>query len=172
MDITLQQIVFYVTAALMTVFSVLTVATSNMLRSATCLLFVLLGTAMLYFVMDYTFLGTVQIMVYAGGIVILYVFSILLTRTDTTTGIRLPRGKLISIILAILAGAAILIPTLATARFAFATLPDTAGELPMATIGHALTGVGRHQYVLPFELTGILLLACIVGGILIARKEK
>ena len=41
--------------------------------------FVLFGTAGIYFLLGYTFLGSVQIMVYAGGIVVLYVFSILLT---------------------------------------------------------------------------------------------
>ncbi len=50
-----------------------------MVRSATYLLFVLFGTAGIYFLLGYTFLGSVQIMVYAGGIVVLYVFSILLT---------------------------------------------------------------------------------------------
>ena len=82
MDITLQEIVFYAAAVMMSFFSILTVTTGRMLRSATYLLFVLFGTAAMYFILGYTFLGAVQLMVYAGGIVILYVFSILLTRTD------------------------------------------------------------------------------------------
>jgi NADH-quinone oxidoreductase subunit J len=80
MDITLQEIVFYAAAVMMSFFSILTVTTGRMLRSATYLLFVLFGTAAMYFILGYTFLGAVQLMVYAGGIVILYVFSILLTR--------------------------------------------------------------------------------------------
>ena len=56
--------------------SIMTVTTQRIVRSATYLLFVLFGTAGIYFLLGYTFLGSVQIMVYAGGIVVLYVFSI------------------------------------------------------------------------------------------------
>jgi NADH-quinone oxidoreductase subunit J len=45
------------------------------------------------------------------------------------------------------------------------------GELDVRTIGHTLMGMGKYQYVLPFEVISILLLACIVGGIMIARKR-
>ena len=45
------------------------------------------------------------------------------------------------------------------------------GELHVQTIGHALMSSGKYGYVLPFEVISILLLACIVGGILIARKR-
>ncbi|MBQ0069316.1 MAG: NADH-quinone oxidoreductase subunit J, partial [Bacteroidales bacterium] len=72
-------IMYFVIALAIIVFSVLTVTTRKILRSATYLLFVLFATALLYFQMDYEFLGAVQIAVYAGGIVVLFVFSILLT---------------------------------------------------------------------------------------------
>ena len=91
MDITLQQTVFYVVAILMSVFSVMTVTTGSILRSATYLLFVLFGTAAIYFILGYTFLGAVQLMVYAGGIVVLYVFSILLTNSDKSINHKLGR---------------------------------------------------------------------------------
>ena len=44
-------------------------------------------------------------------------------------------------------------------------------ELPMRQIGEALVGSEKYQYVLPFELISVFLLACIIGGIMIARKE-
>ena len=44
-------------------------------------------------------------------------------------------------------------------------------EVPMEQIGQALLGVGKYQYVLPFEFISVFLLACIIGGVLIARKE-
>ena len=72
-------ILYFVIAIAIIVFSVLTVTTRQILRSATYLLFVLFATAILYFQMDYQFLGAVQIAVYAGGIVVLFVFAILLT---------------------------------------------------------------------------------------------
>ena len=49
-------------------------------------------------------------------------------------------------------------------------LPET--ELPMKAIGYTMMGTGKYQYLLPFELVSILLLACIIGGIMIARKRQ
>lgn len=89
--ITLGQVVFGVVALMMAACSVLAVTSGRILRAATALLFVLFGTAGLYFMLGYTYLGAVQLSVYAGGIVILYVFSILLTRSDKNMNERIPR---------------------------------------------------------------------------------
>ena len=72
-------ICYWIIALAIVIFSVLTVTTRKILRAATYLLFVLFATAALYFKLDYEFLGAVQIAVYAGGIVVLFVFAILLT---------------------------------------------------------------------------------------------
>ena len=69
-------IIYVIIALTIIVFSVLAVTTKKILRSATYLLFVLLATAAIYFQMDYEFLGATQIAVYAGGIVVLFVFAI------------------------------------------------------------------------------------------------
>ena len=45
------------------------------------------------------------------------------------------------------------------------------GELPVKEIGFSLMSAGKYGYVLPFEVISVLLLACIIGGILIARKR-
>ena len=71
---------FVILAVVIVLSSVATVVTKSIVRAATYLLFVLLGTAGMYFLMGYTFLGAVQTMVYAGGIIVLYVFAILLTK--------------------------------------------------------------------------------------------
>ena len=96
MEFNLETIVFYFLAAFISVFSILTVTTRRMVRSATYLLFVLFGTAGIYFLLGYTFLGSVQIMVYAGGIVVLYVFSILLTSGEGDMAAKLKRGKFLA----------------------------------------------------------------------------
>lgn len=73
-------IIMYVIIVLsIVIFSILAVTTRKILRAATYLLFTLFATAAIYFQLDYEFLGAVQIAVYAGGIVVLFVFSILLT---------------------------------------------------------------------------------------------
>ena len=109
MDISLETIVFFALAAFIAVFSVLTVTTRRIVRAATFLLFVLLGTAGFYFLLGYTFLGAVQIMVYAGGIVVLYVFSILLTSGEGDRAQRLKRSRFVAGLGATLAGAVIVL---------------------------------------------------------------
>ena len=73
------EILYAIVALAIIIFSILTVSTRKILRSATYLLFTLFAAAIIYFMMDYEFLGAVQIAVYAGGIVVLFVFAILLT---------------------------------------------------------------------------------------------
>lgn len=153
------------------IFSVLTVTTRKILRSATYLLFALFATAALYFKLDYEFLGAVQIAVYAGGIVVLFVFSILLTSHPGHSSERLVNRKKVL-------GISIAIATLVIAGYAlvsrctavFAALPGM--ENPsMETIGQTLLGSGHAQYLLPFEAISVLLLACIIGGVVVARKR-
>ncbi len=45
-------------------------------------------------------------------------------------------------------------------------------EVPMSTVGQALMGADKYGYVLPFEFISVFLLACIIGGIMISRKDK
>ena len=54
--------------------------------------------------------------------------------------------------------------------YAAAARPDT--EVPMEIIGRALVGADRYQYVLAFELISVFLLACIIGGLAVARKDS
>ena len=171
MGITLQEIAFYVVAAAIAVCSVLAVTTGKILRAATYLLFVLFGTGALYGILGYTFLGAVQLMVYAGGIVVLYVFSILLTQSDKDMKYKIRKAKLVSVLLTTLAGAALVLFLVFTNGFALNMIPQGV-ELPAREIGLALIGNGKYQFVLPFEVVSVLLLACMIGSILIARKEK
>lgn len=170
MEFSFETIIFYALAIFISVFSVMTVCTRHIVRSATYLLFVLFGTAGIYFLLGYTFLGSVQIMVYAGGIVVLYVFSILLTSGDGDRTEKLKRSKLIAGLGATIGGAAIVMFITLTHKFLITTDPEPV-ETSIKAIGHALLGSDKYGYVLPFEAVSILLLACIVGGLLIARKR-
>jgi NADH-quinone oxidoreductase subunit J len=153
----------------MVVCSILAVTTSRILRAATYLLFVLFGTAGIYFMLNYTFLGAVQLLVYAGGITILYVFSILLTSSQDERAEKLKSSRIFPGLITIVAGLAICLFLILKNQFVAPVFEK--GEVPMSVIGQALMGAGKHQYVLPFEVISILLLACIVGGLLIARKR-
>ena len=170
MEITLQQAGFAFLAAVILVFSVLTVTTKRILRAATYLLFVLFATAGIYFQLNYSFLGAVQLLIYAGGVVVLYVFSILLTSSDEERNAALRTRRIGAGLVAALAGVALTLFLLLTHSFAPSAF--TEGEIDMHLIGHTLMGTGKYQYLLPFEAVSVLLLACIVGGLLIARKRK
>lgn len=170
MEITLETVVFYFLAAFITVFSLLTVTTTRMVRSATYLLFVLFGTAGIYFLLGYTFLGSVQIMVYAGGIVVLYVFSILLTSGEGDKAAKLKRSKFLAGLGTTAAGAIIVLFITLKHKF-LATTDFNPVEININTIGNHLLSGDKYGYLLPFEAVSILLLACIVGGLLIARKR-
>ena len=170
MEITLETVVFYFLAVFISVCSILTVTTRHMVRSATYLLFTLFGTAGIYFLLGYTFLGSVQIMVYAGGIVVLYVFSILLTSGEGDRTTKLKRSKLLAGLGATVGGAIIVV--FITLKHKFLVTTDLVPlEINIKTIGHSMLSSDKFGYLLPFEAGSILLLACIVGGLVIARKR-
>ena len=170
MEITLELIVFTVLALFIGVSAILAVTTRRILRAATYLLFVLFGTAGIYFLLGYTFLGSVQIMVYAGGIVVLYVFSILLTSGEGDMAAKLKRSKFLAGLGATVAGAVIVLFITLKHKF-IATTDIEPLEVNIKTIGHHMLSGDKYGYLLPFEAVSILLLACIVGGLLIARKR-
>ena len=169
MEITLELIVFAVLAIFITVSAVLAVSTRRILRAATYLLFVLFGTAGIYFQLNYSFLGAVQLLIYAGGITVLYVFSILLTSSEGDKAEELKGYKFVAGLAATLAGLGVCL--FITLKHHFLPSHFEHGELSVRTIGHALMSSDKYGYVLPFEVISQLLLACIVGGIMIARKR-
>lgn len=150
------------------------VMTKSIMRAATFLLFVLFGVAGIYFLLDYTFLGAAQLSIYAGGITMVYIFTIHLVSKQTLQnmverfkGTRIAGGILISLI-GVVTVAAVLLKN----DFINNALTVADEELPVQAVGEALVGSGKYGYVLPFEFISLFLLACIIGGLMIARKEE
>ena len=155
--------------------AVMSVCTKSIMRAATWLLFVLFGIAGFYFLLDYTFLGAAQISIYAGGITIMYIFAIQLVSKRSLQnlvarfkGVRIVQGALISIIGLVVAGVILMKNQFIQVAVSASNLD---AEIPMKQVGEAMVGSGKYGYVLPFEFISIFLLACIVGGVMIARKE-
>ncbi len=167
-------VMFIILAVVILGSAVMCVTTKRIMRAATFLLFVLFGVAGLYFLLDYTFLGVAQISVYAGGITMIYIFAIQLVSKRTLQGLieRLKGGHVIGGIIATLACLATVLVVLLKNKFIYMATQQADVEVPMRTIGHALMGSDKYQYVLPFEFISVFLLACIIGGIVISRKEK
>ena len=167
-------IMFVILAVVILGSAILCVTTTKIMRAATFLLFVLFGVAGLYFLLDYTFLGAAQISIYAGGVTMLYVFAIQLVGKRSLQGLveRVKGSRVIFGAILSLVGLVTVCFVLLKNQFLFAAAdkPDT--EVPMQVIGHALVGADRFQFVLPFEFISLFLLACIIGGLAIARKEE
>ena len=168
-------VLYFCVAIPLLIFSIKAVTAKKILRAATYLLFVLLGTAIFYFQMGYQFLGAVQIAVYAGGIMVLFVFAILLTNKPNeqdTEGKNRRKvwGFLVAIAsLVLLIFAVFYMPLIH--GYSLEQCLSASNTITMHDIGVAFTGGEKFQYLLPFEAISVLLLACIIGGVTIARKE-
>ncbi len=161
---------FYMFSGIILICSLLTITTRRILRAAVYLLCVLLATAGLYFMLKYQFMAAVQLTLYAGGIVVLIIFSILLTSHITHRFKHPDLAKLIMGVGTAVVGAGLVIATLLSNPFQ----ATTNAELPvdMTEIGNQLLSTGKNGYVLPFELISILLLASMIAAIVIAKKDK
>jgi NADH:ubiquinone oxidoreductase subunit 6 (subunit J) len=153
--------------------AVMSICTKSIMRAATWLLFVLFGIAGFYFILDYTFLGAAQVSIYAGGITIMYIFAIQLVSKRSLQnlvarfkGVRIAQGLIISLI-----GLVVVSLILVKNHFINAAMDVANVEVPMKQVGQAMVSSGKYGYVLPFEFISVFLLACIIGGVMIARKE-
>ena len=162
------QIIFLILASVVMAFSILSVVERRILRAAVYLLFVLVATAGLFYMMNYQFLAAVQLILYAGGIVVLIIFSILLTSQINSKLDRPRKMHVFSAVFTALGG--IILSVMTFLQFVFKPTQALAAEVNMRTIGLRLLGTGEQGYALPFELISILLLAALVGTIFIARR--
>ena len=153
--------------------ALLCVTTTRIMRAATFMLFVLFGVAGVYFLLDYTFLGAAQISVYAGGVTMIYVFAIQLVSKQTLSGLveRMKGSRVLFGGFMTLLGLVTVSLVLLKNEFLFKACEVVDTEVPMRAIGTALVGSEKYQYVLPFEFISLFLLACIIGGLVVARKE-
>lgn len=161
---------FYMFSAIILVCSLLTITTRQILRAAVYLLCVLLATAGLYFMLNYQFMAAVQLTLYAGGIVVLIIFSILLTHHISHRFKHPDLTKLVMGITAAAVGSGLVIATILSHSFEATSAPEL--SVDMTEIGTQLLSTGKNGYVLPFELISILLLAAMIAAIVIAKKEK
>ncbi len=166
----LKEIVFLSVALLTTIPCFIVVFSRNILYSAFALFFTFLGTSGLYFFLDAEFLAITQVVVYIGGVSVLLLFAILLTKNID----EIRKTNMLSRSRMALAGAGAIV-LLASFGYAlresiWATKQSGPSPYPATTIqglGDLLLG----KYLLPFEVASILLLAVLVGSLVIARRS-
>jgi NADH-quinone oxidoreductase subunit J len=165
-----QAIVFYALSALILGFAVMVVSTRNTVH---CVLFLVLNflfVAALYVLLGAEFLAVIQILVYAGGIVVLYLFVVMLVNLKRAPEAHSdPRRRsklgfaLAGVVLAQLAGIAVL----GRGPVTPAPYPAGAGMGNTEQIGLML----YTDYLIPFEVASILLLVAMIGAIVLTKKE-
>ena len=158
---------FWIFGGLAAVLAVLVVGLRNPIHGAMALIGNLFCVAALFVLLDAHFLAAIQVLVYAGAIMVLFVFVVmLLNLSDRELGEpRFTAGKV--------AGAGLIVFAALQILGHLANLgPSTMGEVP-ATYG-TIESIGRllfTRYLLPFEVASVLLLAAILGAVAIAKKK-
>lgn len=153
----------------MIIFAIAAVCSRRMLRSVIYLLFVLVGIAGIFFLIDYNFLAAIQLTVYAGGIVVLIIFSVLLVHhIELKLEMAKPTRQIITAI-ACLIGIGVFLTTIYQHQF---YVIENDVTTTTAEIGSKLLSYGDGGFILPFEVISVVLLAAMIGAIVIAKGKK
>jgi NADH-quinone oxidoreductase subunit J len=158
-----EAVAFYLVAAVAAASALGCAIASNIVRMAMCLLGTLGAVALLYFLMAANFLGVIQLIVYAGGTLIVIVFGIMLTAREYRARLKPRRVEIVAGLIVGLGMFAGLVTILLRTTWTPAR-PELAAQ-PVARLGDALLST----YLVPFELASVLLLAVMVGAAYLAQ---
>lgn len=163
----MESFVFYIFALMTITGGWIVIYSRNLIYSAFSLLITFVGLAGLYGLLMADFIAATQILIYAGAVLILLLFGIMLTARKTSIEItqsNLPRlpGAIISSLIFLL----LMVVIFSEPNWNSATNPGIKETVPM--IGKLL----MTKYLIPFELASILLLAALIGSVFIARREE
>ena len=155
---------FLIIAALVIASGFWVVFSPNLIHSAVSLLFTLFSTAGLYIFLYADFIAATQVVIYVGGILVLIIFGVMLTtRIDTPSIAASSKNQFIGGIGAITI-CALQLGVIFNTPWHIGT--DQSSEATVANIGNLLL----NEYLLPFEIVSILLLAALMGAALLSRR--
>jgi NADH-quinone oxidoreductase subunit J len=160
---------FWFFATLMVAFGLSVVLLRNPVSCAMCLVMSFISLAALFITLDATFIGIIQVLVYAGAVMVLFLFIIMLLDLRTEESRRLNFGATIGGTLVVAAFLSILLRVISSDHAFSQPLPALAdpGASDVRLVGMELF----HNYALPFEVVGVLLLVATVGVIVLSRKS-
>lgn len=162
----MQLVFFYVFAVLTVLSAIAVIALRNTLSSAFALVLTLFGVACLYAMLEAHFLAAMQVLVYAGAVMVLFLFVIMLMNLGREAILKIKMT--FSGIVGILAGgylATILVLRLGNLSTPFAAESGNLGNIK--EVGRVLFS----DYLVPFEITSFLLLIAVVGVVVLARRD-
>ena len=155
---------FWVPAVLLVGSALGVVLSKNLFHSVLWLALALTGTAGVFLSLHAEFLAAVQLLLYAGGVVVLVVFAIMLTERIVGQRIRQTSHGLVN---GAIVAAAVFVGVMG---FLIQGMPASAGRPPAgdtAALGRAFLG----PYAVPFELLGVLLVAALLAALYFARED-
>src|SRR4051794_20335982 len=141
----------------------------------------LASTAGLFFLAGADFVGSMQVLIYVGGTLVLLVFGVMLTSQDRFISMRTSRGEMIIAglvglsLFAVLFGAAWSVPALAAPtrdQVAAVSLAPTATPVGMGLLGARVDDPSRSGYLLIFEIISVHLLVVLIGAAYLARARR
>lgn len=163
---TWQEIIFWVLAVVITGAALRVVTCRNVVHAALYLVAALLGAASLYVLLLAEFVAWVQVLIYVGAVVVLMLFGLMLTRAPIGKGSfdneQRPLAAVVAIAVFVLTSI-VLVDAFEGQKIAL----DRAEGTATADVGRAIF----TQYILPFEVVSVLLLAALVGAVVIARRD-
>jgi NADH-quinone oxidoreductase subunit J len=169
-----EAIAFYTLAALILGFGVLVVSTRDTVHSVLYLVLDFLAVAALYVLLEAQFLAVIQVLVYAGGIVVLYLFVVMLVNLKRPPEAHHDPHRRTKLGFGL--SAAVLVELGAIAAYGYAR--PVAPRPPPAGIPVPLTGNTEQvgwllytNYLIPFEIASMLLLVAMIGAIVLAKRE-
>lgn len=173
-------LLFYVFAAITLVSALLMVISPNAVNGAMCMIVAFVSTAALFVLLEAYFLAILQVLVYAGAVMVLFLFIIMLLDVDKDTS-RLLKDKMT--LGASVTGFALLVILICAAFASGEHLPEPA-LLPVVEnptgegVGFEYTTSAKSfgyslftKYMLPFQVTGFLLLAAMIGVIVVSKRH-
>jgi NADH-quinone oxidoreductase subunit J len=166
----METLFFCLVAAIAVLMSILVIRCKNPINSALSLIMTFFCLATLYVMLEAPFMAAIQVIVYAGAIMVLIVFVIMLLNIRTESGRRTSHA----IFLGFATGAFLLFQ--ACYLLGRSSLPSAKGPVDsalIAKVGHTeLIGKSLFtDFLLPFEITSILLLVAIIGAVVLTKKK-
>jgi NADH-quinone oxidoreductase subunit J len=167
-----QAIAFYTLAAFILGFAVLVVTTKDTVHSVLFLVLDFLFVAALYVLLSAPFLAVIQVLVYAGGIVVLYLFVVMLVNLKRPPEAHQDSHRRTKLGFALAAGVLIELAAIAWYGYAgpaAAVVPPAA--LPVTGNTEQVGWMLYTSYLIPFEIASMLLLVAMIGAIVLAKRE-
>ena len=164
---------FYIFATLTLVGGLLTITRRNAVHSAISLIVSLLGVAGLYLLQQAEFLFAVQIVLYVGGIMVLFLFVIMLVNLDQAAKQKQFNGQWLVALAAVAAVGAVIGWFVYRGQGAFHIAEETTNSGLAVVLGNTELVADSlfSEYLLPFEIASILLLVAVVGSVVMAKKR-